>query len=440
MRLEGRCFTRKVWGLVIIIILSFTFSAYGQEVIKVGVVYPLTGGLQATGKELKNAIELSVDIANGKHPELAPLLLADAKGIRIMKGGKLAPATIAVEWGNTEGKVESGAAEVTRLVRSRGGVAILGCWQSAVTRAAVTAAAREQVPLLTQSVAPELTNPSVMGESLKWFFRPNPTTFDFTELFFRFLEAAQTKKGVKAETIALIFENTLYGKQQSDVAKEMVETKYKQYKIVATIGYPHETSDVVAEVLSLKKANPDVVYGMPYISDAILFTKTFRELNFNPKCGYFFDNAGVVEPQYLESVGKEAEFFLSRGIYNADLRTRKPSLGKIEDLYFKRYGTHMSDNSARAMLKALVLFDAINRAQSDKPDDIRKALLETDIPEAKTNMVFGVKFDPTSHQNIRTQGMGIVQQVRDKVMRVVYPWDFASVDLVWPARPWSEKK
>jgi branched-chain amino acid transport system substrate-binding protein len=100
----------------------------------------------------------------------------------------------------------------------------------------------------------------------------------------------------------------------------------------------------------------------------------------------------------------------------------------------------MSDNSARAMLKALVLFDAINRAQSDKPDDIRKALLETDIPEAKTNMVFGVKFDPTSHQNIRTQGMGIVQQVRDKVMRVVYPWDFASVDLVWPARPWSEKK
>lgn len=49
-------------------------------------------------------------------------------------------------------------------------------------------------------------------------------------------------------------------------------------------------------------------------------------------------------------------------------------------------------------------------------------------------MVLGVKFDPTSDQNIRTQGIGIVQQVRDKAMRIVYPWDFASVDLVWPAR------
>jgi branched-chain amino acid transport system substrate-binding protein len=148
----------------------------------------------------------------------------------------------------------------------------------------------------------------------------------------------------------------------------------------------------------------------------------------------------VVEPQYLETVGKEAEGFLSRGIYNADLRARKPSLGKIEDLYHKRYGTTMTDNSARAMLKALVLFDAIYRAKSAKPDDIRKAILETDIPEAKTNMVFGVKFDPNTHQNVRTQGMGIVQQIRNKVHRVVYPWDFATVELVWPVPTWDQKK
>ena len=415
-------------------------SLYAQEVIKVGVVYPLTGGLQATGKELKNAMELTAEIANGQHPELAPLILSDAKGIKVMKDGKLVPAKIELEWGNTEGKIEAGAAEVTRLVRSRGVVAILGCWQSAVTRAAATAAAREQVPLLTQSVAPELTDPKIMGESMKWFFRPNPTTWDLTELFYRFLVDASAKKGVKTESIALIFENTLYGKQQSDVAKNMTETKYKQFKIVASVGYPHETSDVVAEILTLKKANPDVVYGMPYISDAILFTKAFKEVGFNPKVGYFFDDAGVVEPQHLETVGKEAEFFCSRGIYNADLRTRKPSLGKIEDLYHKRYGTNMTDNSARAMLKALVLFDAINRAKSAKPDDIRKTLLEADIPEAKTNMVYGVKFDPNTHQNVRTQGVGIVQQVRDKVYRVVYPWDFASVDLVWPIPAWDKKK
>jgi hypothetical protein len=51
-------------------------------------------------------------------------------------------------------------------------------------------------------------------------------------------------------------------------------------------------------------------YGMPYISDAILFTKAFK-VGFN-RSGLFFDD-GSGEPQYL---GKqlENEFFCSENL------------------------------------------------------------------------------------------------------------------------------
>jgi len=429
-----------IYVLMVLLLWGVMSFSYAEEVVKVGVIYPLTGGLKATGDELKNAIEMTADIVNNKHPELAPLLLAESGGVKIRRGGKIVNAKIAIEWGNSEGKVENGAAEVTRLVRDKRVVAILGTWQSAVTRAAATTAAREQVPLLTQSVALDLTDPNVMGESLKWFFRPNPSTDDFMEGFLKFLDGVREKKKIEIKRIGIFFENTLCGQQNTDTTLDLIKKKYKHYEVVAKIGYPHETSDVVAESLSLKRANPDVAFNAcPYISDSILFTSTFKEVDFNPKA-YYWEDAGISSPGYLENVKKNAEYFFTRMIYNADFRGRKPLIGKIDDLFYKRYKMHMGDNSARAMLKALVLFDAINRAQSDNPDDIRKALLATDIPEQKTNMIFGVKFDPVTHQNILTAGKPAVGQILNGEFRTVFPWNFATTELVWPTPPWRERK
>jgi len=438
MKSIGRILTVSICILTGIFLWGEIPSSYGQEIVKVGAIFPLTGALEATGRELKNAVEMATDICNNKYPELSPLLMAETEGVKIKRGGKVVNAKVVIEWGNSEGKVETGAAEVSRLASDKGVVGILGCWQSAVTRAAATTAAKEGVPLLTQSVALDLTKPEVMGESLKWFFRPNPAAIDLVEVMFKFMDAIQEKKKDKIKNVAIFYENTLYGKDNAKTAISLIQEKYKHYNLVATVPYTAKTSDVVAEVLALKKANPDVVYNVgPYISDAILFTKTFKEQGFMVK-GFLWDDAGVVTPDYLKSVGKEAEGFFTRMIYNVDLRTKKPLIGKIDDMFKKRYGVNMDDNSARAMLKALVLFEAINRAQSDKPDDIRKALLETDIPEAKTNMIFGVKFDPVTHQNMRTVGLALVGQARGGQWRVAYPWDFASVDVVWPTPKWEK--
>jgi len=64
------------------------------------------------------------------------------------------------------------------------------------------------------------------------------------------------------------------GKAAAQYAKEF------GYKVVADVSYAANATDVTSEVGTLIKAKPDVLMHASYITDAILFTKTFKELNF----------------------------------------------------------------------------------------------------------------------------------------------------------------
>ncbi len=77
----------------------------------------------------------------------------------------------------------------------------------------------------------------------------------------------------------------------------------------------------------------------------------------------------------------------------------------------------------------MVLADAINRAGSAKPEDIRKALMATDIPGDQTIMPWkGVKFDETG-QN--TEGTPVIQQVTGGAYHTIWPFDVAAQDAAW---------
>ena len=75
------------------------------------------------------------------------------------------------------------------------------------------------------------------------------------------------------------------------------------------------------------------------------------------------------------------------------------------------------------------LADAINRAGSAKPDDIRRALMATDIPGEQTIMPWkGVKFDATG-QN--TEATPVIQQVVSGTYVTVYPAAVAVREPAW---------
>ncbi len=397
---------------------------WAQEEIRIGVLYPLTGALAPTGKLSREGVELAVELVNGAYSLNLPL--AKSKGLPRFKGAKLK-----VIFADTQGSPEIGLAEAERLITQEKVVALLGAYQSAVTATASQAAERLKVPFLN----PDSTSPTLIRRNFKWFFRITPDDEMFAENFFQFLKDLE-KKGIKVRTLSLAYENTLWGRDVGTFEKRLA-AKYG-YKVVQDIPYPAKTVDVTSEVQRLKLASADVVMMASYISDAILYTKTMKQLDFTPKAILAMD-AGHTDPAYLQTVGKDGNYILSREVWALDLSRRKPLVKQVNDLFRARYGHDMDGTSARAFTGLLVLADAINRAGSTAPEAIRQALLATDIPPDQLIMPWaGIRFDPANGQN--TKGKGIIVQIQEGVYHTVWPWELASKPIIWPMPTWRERK
>jgi ABC-type branched-subunit amino acid transport system substrate-binding protein len=134
-----------------------------QKVIKIGALYPLTGNLAATGLDCKRGVDLAVEIINGKYDLNLPL--AKQEGIP-----NLDHAKIEVVYADTKGDPKNGLAEAERLITEEKVVALIGVYQSAVTKTASQAAERLKVPFVcSDSFSPTLTE-----RGFQYFFRVSP--------------------------------------------------------------------------------------------------------------------------------------------------------------------------------------------------------------------------------------------------------------------------
>jgi len=420
----------KIVGLFtfIGIALSLPFASNSQAAereIKIGVLYPLSGALAPTAKLSKDGVDLAVDIINKKYDLNLPL--AKTEGLPRLGGAK-----IKVIFGDTQGSPEIGQSEAERLITGEKVVALLGAYQSAVTATSSLAAERLKIPFLN----PDSTSPTLIKRGFKWFFRITPDDEIMSENFFQFLKDLEKKKGIKVETVSLAYENTLWGRDVGIFEKGFAA--HYGYRVVEDIPYPAKTVDVSSEVQRLKAANADVVMMASYISDAILYTKTMKGLDFNTKA-ILAMNAGHVDPAFLKTVGKDGNYILSREVWALDVSRQKPLVKRVNDLFFSRYGYNMDGTSARSFTGMLALAEAINRAGSTDPEAIRKALLETNIPADQLIMPWdGIKFDPKNGQN--TLGRGIIVQIQDEKYYTVWPWGLASREIIWPMPKWAERK
>ena len=394
--------------------------AVASEVV-IGAVYPLSGNLAKVGTDIKTAVELAADIVNDDVDLAVPL--GKGKGLPGLGG-----ARVRVVFADHQGSPERGLSETERLVTQEHVVALLGSYNSNVTATASQTAERMHVPFLNA----ESTSPVLTTRGFKWFFRTTPTDDEFSENFFKFLDAMK-QRGHGVSKVALLYENTLFGTDVSRFEKKYAQ-QYK-YDVAADIAYDAKSTNLTAEVQRLKAAAPEVLLQASYTSDAILSTKTMKELDFRPQAILAMD-AGHVASEFIPALGKDAEGILSREVWALGLSAKKPIVGKVNELFRKRAGYDMDGTSARSFVGMLVLCDAINRAGSPEPAKIREALEATDLSGDALIMPWqGVKFDPKTHQNQR--GSGILVQVQDGKYVVVFPFELAAAEVKWPLAPWK---
>jgi len=387
------------------LILSFFLCAntLANEPIKVGIILPLTGAQAKFGEIEKRSFEMAAEEINekgGVHGRRIILLFEDDTG-----------------------RPDVGRAAVEKLI-SRDKVPVLtGGYASAVTHAATAVAQQRKIPfLVTTGAADEITE-----RGFDYVFRINPTASEYFDPF----ESLLQKVG-DIKTMALLYENTQFGQSSS----RDVEATAKRLGITVVVkeGYQAGAIDFKPLLSKVKARNPDIIYMVSYVMDAALLMVQSKELDINPKM-FAGGGAGFILPEFQQRAGAASEYVYSATLWTEDVPY--PGAREYYDKYVARYKSETEYHGAEAYASMYVVADALKRAKSITPTDIRDALAETDMMTAFGPVKF-ISYGKKTQQN-RLPTTFVVQWQKGK-METVWPESAAKKGFIFPTPHWKDRR
>jgi len=394
--------------------------------IKIGTIYDQTGPFAGGGsKPAAIGNKIAIDMINEK-------------------GGVAGRKIVAVE-ADAQSKVDVAINEAERLLNEAKVDLIMGVYSSAqcVPLAAKVDAAKK---FLWANVC--VASAVFKDKNLQYVFRPQVHSDQFGEASCSFIaENAKAKLGKDPKDIkvAIIHEDGPYG-----VGVAMGnEAKCKELgiQVVHKEGYAATSTDLSALVTKLRRAQADIILHTGYNPDITLFLRQSKEagLKFSALIGH---GAGYGQiDKLIETFKDDVDLFYNVDPVAAQLldpKSLKPGLGELTAEMVKRYKAEtgvaevpphasMGFNQAWIFLTD-VLPRAIKNHGGIDPEALRKAALETDIPEGGTVQGYGVKFFPPGHkmagQNERSSP--VVMQYVKGVTKIAWPASIKTVDPVLP--------
>jgi branched-chain amino acid transport system substrate-binding protein len=390
--------------------------AEAADEIVIGAIYPMTGNAAPIGADAKVSLEMTAEIINGSHPPI-PTLMGQGGGLPALGGAK-----IRIVIADHQNDPQKARAEAERLITQDKVPVLIGSYTSATAATISQVAERYEVPYLSM----DNSSPSLSARGLKWFFRTSPHDEMFTVAMFEFFRDIGKKTGRPVKTVALIYEDSIFGTDSSNVQRSLAQKA--GIKVVADIKYRGNSPSLSTEAQRLKAANADVLMPSSYTNDAILMLRAMNEIGYHPRA-IMAQAAGFQEQDFITASGPLAEGVLSRSSFAVDAVKARPAIPAVNGAYRAKNGKDLNDNTARQVTGLQVLADAINRAGSAKPDAIRQALVAANVPGEQLIVPWkGVHFDATGQNVLATP---VIQQITNGTYRTVYPFELASLDAMW---------
>ena len=205
--------------------------------------------------------------------------------------------------------------------------------------------------------------------------------------------------------MAIIYENSPYGTggalrmmwfcRENDIDIRRIEPYHKERQ---KTGYFQRI------IAPLKEEPPDVIYMVSYLNDAALLVKLIRESGIKSLlCG---GAGGFTHQKFIKKAGLLAENLLTATLWTHQLQY--PGTREYYDHYVKKYSVSPDYHGAEAFSALLVAADALNRAESFRPESIRAALDNTDSTSPFGPVKF-VSYDKFERQNsLPTQVLQII--------------------------------
>src|SRR5258707_4090346 len=330
----------------------------GGDKVKIGVFMSMTGDTANFGISSVNGIKMATDEANA------------AGGIN----GK----QIELDVQDDRSDPSEAATIVTKFVTQDGVHAILGEVASSRSIAAAPIAQNAKIPMLT----PSSTNPEVTrkGDYISRSCFIDPVQGAAIAQF-----AALT---LTAKTAAIMVDRK---NDYSTGLEKVINATFTRLggKIVATQSYHERDQDFNAQLTSLKGFNPEVIFIPGYYNDVGLIAKQARDKGIKvPLLGG--DGWDSVQLYAIGGTALNGSYFSNHySPFDTD-----PKVQKFVNDYKAHYGTVPDALAATAYDAALIMFDAIKRANSLDGTAIRDALAATkEFPGVTGNVTFNENRD-----------------------------------------------
>ncbi len=392
--------------LVFACLAAALFMCIGQAVpaapIRVGIVLPLTGSEAAFGEIERNSFNMAADEINAKG------------GI---KGNK-----IELLFEDDTGKPEVGRSAVEKLISRDKVPVITGGYSSSVTIAATAVAQQFKVPfLVTTGSADEITE-----KGYNYVFRLNPPASEYPAAVTTFLTEV-----AKPKTAVVLYENTSFGQSSSKSFEKILASI--NVKLLLKEGYNANSVDFKPLLTRVKALNPDLVYMVSYVMDAALLMRQSKELDINPSL-FVGGGAGFTLPEFEENARDATNYVYSATLWSESV----PYPGALD--YYRKYQAAYKQateyHGAEAYASLYVVADALKRAKSMSPNDIRDALAATDMKTA-----FGpVKFVSYGKKTQQNKLPTFMVQWQNGVLQTVWPRNVATKPYIFPVPKWSARK
>lgn len=247
--------------------------------IKVGSLWPLTGGSASIGQSHADGAEMAIAEINANG------------GVKSMGGAK-----IELVGADTESSPDVGSTAAERLITEDEVVMIIGAYNSTVCISASEVAQKYNIPFVSMGgVATAVTE-----RGYDHVFRVNNTaTYDVLEML-RGLDDVLADLGETTLTYSLIYENSDWGADNARIWKEAADER--GWTCLVDEPVVNGQADMTSQVLKIKQANADVVNCSFYVDDSIIFQTAMYANNVKPRLGIWAVGGGYQDKAFFEAM------------------------------------------------------------------------------------------------------------------------------------------
>ena len=371
--------------------------------VKLGFLWPLTGGSAVIGNEHNDGALLAIEKVN------------EAGGIKSMGGALIDPIVA-----DSESVADKGATQTERLILEEEVCAVVGAYNSGVCFAASEVADRNATPWFSMGgVKNEITE-----RGLEWVFRiNNKQDYDAQETLDAMLAAQEESDYGEIKTYTMIYDSGDWGAGAAKVFKKFADEL--GWECVVDEPVTSNTPDYNPQILKAKAANADFAYVNVYTPDALVFFNAVSANKYQPPFGIWSGGGGTEDATFLSSMKPEyIDYLFVQDDFDAGGPERVEWLGELAAECKERFGYEITAPFAQGYTAAMVAVAAIEAAGSDDREAIKEAAKNLDIDNSdgtNTSIATGyqrVKFDENG-QN--TYSHGTMSQRQNGKRITLYP-------------------